>query len=139
MQNQVITNTQPSVLDLSPLQNAHGAALVLRPTGQAGASMEITAEVAANETVARVKKAGWVDLKPAAAAAPPPPTPAPAPVAAPPPVAAAPPPPPAPAPVATPLPEPTQVIPPDELAPLIEQTKVPEASEVPAKVTRSRK
>ena len=62
MQNQIITNTQLSVLDMSPLHDAHGNALVLKPKGQKGDSKEISGEVAASEIVDRVKKAKWVTL-----------------------------------------------------------------------------
>lgn len=77
MQNQIITNTQPSVLDMSPLHDAHGNVLVLKPKGQKGDSKEISGEVATSEIVGRVKKAKWVTLSavpsaPSAPAAPPP-------------------------------------------------------------------
>lgn len=63
MQNQIITNKQGSIVELSPLQDAHGAALVLRPRGEKGDTREITAETAGHEIIERVVKAGWVSLR----------------------------------------------------------------------------
>ncbi len=133
MQNHVITNKQESVLDMSPLKDANGLALALRPRGQKGDSKEITAEVAESEIVARVKKAGWVDVRPVGAAPadpPPAPTPKKTSSAAPPP-APTPSPTPAAAPPLPPAPEPTKVMPVAETAALVEQSKeVSEATKV---------
>ncbi len=158
MPNQIITNNQPSIVEMSPLKDVNDAALVLRPKGQKGDSKEVTQETADDEIVARVKKMGWIDVRPASTAPDVPPL-SPAPSK---PATAAPPPPPAPKPeaprrvqdadpvsgltgmqeAAAPLPPPpeaTQVMPPSEVATLVEQSKAPESSEPPTKGSRSRK
>ena len=123
MSDQIVTNKQMSVLDLSPLRDTADVALVLQPRGTEGATRIVSAETAESEVLQRVKKAGWVDVTSANAAAPapgktavpPPPEPAPEPA----PVAAVPEPEPEPAPVAAvPEPEPVDVVEtPREIAP----------------------
>jgi hypothetical protein len=66
MQNQTLTNLQPSVINMGPLKDAHGDILVLQPKGKKGDSKEVSAEVAGSEIVDRIKKAGWVTVGPVA-------------------------------------------------------------------------
>jgi len=70
MANQTITNKQASILTLEPLQDVQGRPLTLRPKGVAGDACEITAEVAADEIVLRVKAMNWVTVRPVGARAP---------------------------------------------------------------------
>lgn len=87
----LISNTQPSVLNMSPLVDVHGAALILQPKGTQGDTKEITDEDAEGEIVGRVKAVRWVTLKDThnvePTPAPLPPAPAPEPVAVEPPPA----------------------------------------------------
>ncbi len=143
MSNQIVTNKQVSILDLTPLRDVHDNAIVLKPKGTAGASREITALVAESDTIQRVRAAGWVDVAPVAAASPPPPSPNKA-------VAAAPPPPPTPnpEPAAAPPhaaptppiapPEPTLEMPQAEVEALVDKTR-PEVAASAKPVRASRK
>lgn len=70
MANQTITNKQASILTLEPLQDVQGRPLTLRPKGVPGDACEITAEVAADEIVLRVKAMNWVTVHPVGMRAP---------------------------------------------------------------------
>lgn len=64
MSNETITNTQVSVIDLTPMEDVFGLKIVLRPKGAKGDSREVSAETAANPIIQRVKAHGWVTLTP---------------------------------------------------------------------------
>lgn len=115
MSNLIIRNTQASTLDLTPMRDVFDVIVVLRPKGAKGDSREISAETAEHETVARVKKAGWISLEPTGAV----------------PVVAAPVPVTAPTPATVAEPEPAPVL---ETAP--EPEPVPAPTETPSSKSR---
>ncbi len=139
MSNKTITNKQSSIVSLAPLLDTSGNELVLQPKGRKGDEKTIDAETAEHEIVARIRKAGWAEVRDAhsaalqpkqqspAAAEPPPPAPPapPAPVEEPP------------APAPEPEPEATQVMPPTEVEALVEETKPPFETELPVETSWS--